>query len=149
MSVPISIEQGIAKELQVELGNEIVFDIQGIPMHTTISSIRKVDWYKIQPNFFVVFPNGVLEEAPQTYVVLTNIKDSNHSALLQRESNTHFPNVSSIDLTMVLDTMTEILNNISFAIEFMAIGSIITGFIILTSAVQINQIQRLKENVLL
>ena len=149
LSVPISIEQGIAKDLQVELGDEIVFDVQGLPMQTTISSIRKVDWYKIQPNFFVVFPKGVLEEAPQTYVVVTHVKDSNHSALLQRESIMDFPNVSTIDLTLVLDTMTDILDNISFAIEFMAIGSIVTGFIILVSAVQINQFQRLKENVLL
>ena len=148
-SIPISIEKGIAADLQVQLGDTIVFDVQGLPLRTTISSIRAVDWYRVQPNFFVVFPTGVLEEAPQTFVVASRVQDDSQSALLQRETTRHFPNVSSMDLTMVLDTMNSILNNISFAIEFMATFSLITGFIVLTCSMQINYLQRLKENVLL
>ena len=147
--VPISIDQGIAKDLRVTVGDQIVFDVQGVSLQTVIGSIRKVDWYKIQPNFFVVFPDGVLDDAPQMIVAVTRVDNSEQSAILQREMITQFPNVSSIDLTLVLDTMTEILNNITYAIEFMALFSLATGLIVLSSSIQINYLQRLKENVLL
>src|SRR5207253_1891986 len=61
-AVPISLEKGIAKDLGVTLGDQIVFDVQGIPMSTRVASVRKVDWRRVQQNFFVVFPTGVLEK---------------------------------------------------------------------------------------
>jgi len=66
--VPISVEEGLAKDLQVGLGDEIVFDVQGVPMKTVVTSLRQVEWQRMQPNFFVVFPEGVLESAPKTFV---------------------------------------------------------------------------------
>ena len=149
LSIPVSIERGIAKDLKVKLGDRITFDLQGVPITTHVASIRKVDWYKIQPNFFFVFPVGVLEEAPQTHVVVTRVSGSAESAFLQRETVERFHNVSSVDLTLVLDTVNEILNTASFAIEFMAFISILTGLIVFSSSVQMSYLQRLKETVLL
>ena len=63
--VPVSVEDGLAKDLQLTLGDEIVFDVQGVPMRTYVASFRTVEWQRMQPSFFVLFPEGVLEPAPK------------------------------------------------------------------------------------
>src|SRR5262249_27639044 len=84
-SVPaISLEEEVARTLGVTVGDVLVFDIQGVPFTTTVRSIRKVDWQQIKPNFFVVFPVGVLEAAPQIYLLVTKTPSSEVSAAVQR-----------------------------------------------------------------
>lgn len=148
-ATPISLEDEIARTLGVTVGDELVFDVQGVPLTTMVSSIRKVDWQRVQPNFFVVFPVGVLEQAPQTYVLVSQTPSNAQSAAIQRAVIQQFPNVSAIDLTVILHTLDAILSRISFAIRFMAFFSIVAGFIVLVSAVLASRTQRLKESALL
>src|SRR5205807_7956258 len=82
--IPISVEQGIAKDLNIELGDEIVFDLQGVLLTNRVASIRKVDWKRIQPNFFVVFPSGVLEDAPGFHIITTRAPTRERSAEMQK-----------------------------------------------------------------
>src|SRR5207247_10336938 len=67
---PVSVEQGLANELRVGIGDGLEFDVQGVPIKTRIASLREVNWRRVQPNFFVVFPRGVLETAPATHVLV-------------------------------------------------------------------------------
>ena len=69
----ISIERDVARELGVGVGDEIVWDVQGVPLTTRIASLREVDWARFEPNFFVVFAPGALESAPQTALLLTRV----------------------------------------------------------------------------
>ncbi|MBI3300486.1 MAG: FtsX-like permease family protein, partial [Deltaproteobacteria bacterium] len=133
----------------VTLGDQLIFDIQGVPVTTIVRSVRKVDWQRVQPNFFVVFPAGVLEAAPQTYVLVSRVPSNDLSAVVQRTVVQKFPNVSAIDLTLILQTLDAILSRISFAIRFMAFFSIAAGLIVLTSAVSTGRYQRIRESVLL
>jgi putative ABC transport system permease protein len=148
-AIPISLEEEIARTLGVTLGDELVFDIQGVPVATTASSLRKVDWQRVQPNFFVVFPVGVLENAPQFYVLVTRVPSNDLSATVQRTVVQQFPNVSAIDLTLILQTLDAILSRVSFAIRFMALFSIAAGLMVLAGAVMTSRYQRLRESVLL
>jgi len=147
--IPISLEEELARTLNVTLGDELVFDVQGVPLTTSVQSLRKVDWNRIQPNFFVVFPVGVLETAPQTYVLLTKTLTSEQSATLQRAVVQEFPNVSAIDLTVILHTLDAILSRVMFALRFMALLSLAAGGIVLIGAVHTTYAQRLRETVLL
>lgn len=147
--IPISLEQGIAKELAVGLGDEIVFDIQGIPMKTRVASLRRVDWRRLQANFFVVFPTGVLEDAPGFFIITTRVRDSEESAALQRAVVQRYPNVSTIDFTLVLRVVEGIVGKISYAIQFMALFTVFTGVILLITAVLNTRFQRLRESILL
>jgi len=147
--IPVSIEKEIAKDLRINLGDELVFDVQGIPLNTVITSIRKVDWYKIQPNFFVVFPVGVLEDAPQMIVAVTRVANAKMSADLQKMAVKKFPNLSIVDLTLVLDTINGIMDKVTYAIESMAVFSIITGLIVLVCSISLSRFQRIRECVLL
>jgi putative ABC transport system permease protein len=147
--VPVSLEQGIAKELLVGLGDELVFDVQGVPLKTRVASLREVDWRRVQPNFFVVFPRGVLEGAPAMHVVVTRVSSSGESARLQREVVQKFPGVSAIDLTLILQTLDSILGKISFVIRFMAMFTVGTGLLVLFGALLTGRFQRIEESILL
>ncbi len=147
--VPVSVEDGIAKELQVGLGDDLIFDIQGVPVACRVASLRKVDWRQVRPNFFVVFPAGVLEDAPAMHVVATHVADSAESARMQRELVKAFPNVSAIDLTLVLQTLDGILTKVGFVIRFMALFTVVTGLIVLAGAIISGRWQRMQEAILL
>ena len=146
--IPISVETGIAETLRVGLGDELQFEIQGVPLAARIASLRKVDWQRVQPNFFVVFPEGVLESAPQFFAVVARA-DSNQAANLQRGVVERFPNVSAIDLSLILNTLNSILSKVSAAMRFIAFFTIVTGFAVLASAVLGSRSQRLRESILL
>ena len=148
-AIPVSIEQDISRELEVEIGDTLVFDVQGLPVTCVVGSIREVDWRRIATNFFVVFPEGVLEDAPQFYVLLSRTETSQESAEVQRKVVQQFPSISAIDLSLVLNTFDAIFSRISFVVRFMASFSILTGLIVLVGAVVVSRLQRARESVLL
>jgi putative ABC transport system permease protein len=147
--VPVSVEEGIARELGLGLGDSISFDIQGVPMSARVASLRKVEWRRVQPNFFVVFPPGVLESAPAFYVAVTRTASPAQSAALQRAMVERFPNVSAIDLTLVLGTLDAVLRKVTLAIRFMALFTVATGLLVLAGAILVSRHQRMRESILL
>ena len=145
----ISLEEGIASELNVKLGDIITWDVQGVEIPTRITSLRKVVWTRFEPNFFVVFAPPVLKGAPNQYVLLAQVKDPSAVALLQREVVNRFPNVSSIDLTAIKRTVDKIVGKVSLAIRFMALFSLAVAIPVLFSAVSATRRERVREGVLL
>ena len=147
--IPISLEVDIARDLRVDLGDTLTIDVQGIPMETVVGSIREVDWQRVQPNFFIVFPEGPLDRAPQFWVLVSRTESKQQSAQIQRAVVQSFPNISAVDLELILSTISTILDKAAFVIRFMALFSILTGLIVLAGSVMISRYQRIKENVLL
>jgi putative ABC transport system permease protein len=145
----ISMERNFAKRSGVELGDTLTFNVQGSLMKTVVGSFREVNWGGIQTNFLVVFPTGLLEDAPQFHVLLSRVPSQQVSANFQQAVVRQFPNVSIIDLGLVLRVLDELLSKISFVIRFMAGFSIVTGIVVLISSVLISKYQRLQESVLL
>jgi putative ABC transport system permease protein len=148
--IPVSIERELAEEnLHVDLGDTVVFDVQGVLIPTVISSIRDVDWQRMQTNFFFVFPSGALEDAPQIHVLMTRTETDEAAARLQAAIVQAFPNVSSISLSLVLNVFDAIFDRINFVIRFMALFSVLTGLLVLAGAVMVSRFQRIEESVLL
>ena len=147
--VPVSFESGIAENLNISVGDTILFDLQGVPVQTQVASLREVDWQNPTPNFFLVFPNGILEPAPQFMVILTRTDTRETSARFQQQIVQNFPNISIIDLDMVLATADSILSKVTFVVQFMALFSVFTGIIVLIGAVITSRFQRMKESILL
>ncbi|NER16610.1 ABC transporter permease [Spongiivirga citrea] len=148
-AVKISVSDGFAENANLAVGDQITFNVQGILMETTVGSIRKVDWARMQMNFMVVFPEGVLEKAPQFHVLTTNVPDEAASASLQRDLVIKFPNVTVVDLRQIYTVVEDVLDKISWVINFMAFFSILTGLIVLIGSVRTSKYQRIKESVLL
>jgi putative ABC transport system permease protein len=145
----ISIEQRYAKNNDIKIGDTLVFNVQGATMKTIVSSFREVDWNRVQTNFLVVFPKGVLEKAPQFHVLMTHVPSVEVSARFQSAMVKQYPNVSIIDLGLILAILDEIMDKIGFVIRFMAGFSMITGVVVLIASVLISKYQRVQESVLL
>jgi putative ABC transport system permease protein len=148
-AVPVSIEEGVARELGVALGDEIVWDVQGVSLASRVAALRAVDWARFEPNFFAIFPEGPLDEAPQTFVALSRIDDPARRARFQRAVVEAYPNVSTLDLVQVQKAVEGILGRVALAIRFMALFSLAAGTVVLVGAVAASRHQRVREAVLL
>jgi putative ABC transport system permease protein len=147
--VPISLDGDIAKDLGTKIGDELVFDVQGIFIKTKVASTRTVDWKRFQTNFFVVFPAGVLENAPTFHVLVSRVPTPADSAKLQNAVVARFPNVSAIDLTSVIQTVDSILSKVALVIRIMSLFTVGAGVIVLASTIWSGRYQRLQESILL
>ena len=147
--IRVSLEQRLARDLGVGVGDEIVFDVQGLPLAVTVGSLRQVEWQRVSPNFLVVFPTGVLEEAPQFLVVVTRSESNKVGGALQQELALRYPNVSVIDLDLILTTANLLLEKVSLVIRFVASFSVATGILVLIAVLSNSRYQRLRECVLL
>ncbi|MBL0745427.1 ABC transporter permease [Chryseolinea lacunae] len=148
-SIWVTISEGMEESLDVTLNDSLVFDVQGVLMKVRIAGIRKVDWPKDPPNFIFVFPKGVLENAPQIFVTATRINEQQQANAFQQQLVMQYPNVSLIDLRLILSTVNGLFDKLGLVIRFLALFSIITGLIVLAGAVVNSKFLRIRENVLL
>jgi putative ABC transport system permease protein len=145
----ISVTELMARQLNLDLMDEVVFNLHGVALVTYVGSIRKVEWQQIQTNFAFVFPLGVLEKAPQFSAALLFSSSKEKTAGLKQLLIQHHPNVSTIDLGLVKKTVDDLIGRIAFAIRFMAFFSIITGLMVLSGSIANSKFARIKENTLL
>lgn len=144
----VSLDAGIAEELGVYVGDTITWDVQGVHLSTRVTSLRKVEWARFEPNFFAVFQTRTLKPAPTQFVFLAYGPTPRDVAIMQRDVVLKYPNVSSLDLSLVQRTITEVLGKVTTAIRFMALVSLLLGVPVLFSAVAATRRGRLREGVL-
>jgi putative ABC transport system permease protein len=145
----ISMEDDLARGLNVKLNDRITWDVQGMPVESRITSLRKVDWARFDTNFFVVFPSGVLEQAPQTNVALARVPEVTARTNVQRDLVATHSNVSVVDLATIRQSFEDMISKVTMAVRFMALFSITAGIIVLIGAVATSRFQRLRESALL
>lgn len=147
--VRISLDDEYARRAHLKIGDKILFNVQGMRLSTVVGSLRQIDWQRLQTNFRIIFPLGVLEKAPQFHVLTLRVSGQKQSATFQQAVVRVYPNVSIIDLGLVLKVLEDVLDKVGFVIRFMAGFCILTGFIVLLSSVLISKFQRIQEMVLL
>ena len=147
--VPISVEKGLADDLRIGLGDELEWDVQGVPLRTRVASLREVEWRRMSPNFFVLFPAGVLEGAPKFHVLAARAEDKALNAAVQRGVTTAFPNVSILDLGLVIESLDTVFSKAELAVRFIALFTLATGVVVLAGALAAGREQRVREAVLL
>lgn len=148
-SIFISLEEGYAEALDVGIGDELVWNVQGALITSYVGSLRDIEFRSMRTRFFIIFPEGVLEKAPQFHVLVTKSPDTKVMAEYRKAVVRKFPNISVVDLASILKTLNEIISKISYVIKFMAGFSILTGLIVLISSLLLSKYQRIRESVLL
>jgi putative ABC transport system permease protein len=147
--VPIAVEAGLARELKLAVGDSVLWDVQGVRIDSRVACIREVEWARFEPNFFVVFPEGPLDDAPHSYVLLSRVEDAAARASLQRAVVLAHPNVSTLDLAQVQRSIESVLDKVILAVRFMALFSLAAGGVVLAGAVAAGRYQRVREGALL
>jgi putative ABC transport system permease protein len=145
----VSLEKSIMEDLSLKLGDQVTWDVQGVQIPTRVTSVREVDWRRLEPNFFAVFPSKVLQGAPATWVVLAHAQNAGERARIQRDVVRRYSNVSVLDLTQLQAALDEVLDKVAMVIRFLAAFSVATGIVVLIGAVLTSRLQRLRESVLL
>ncbi|MFQ5537265.1 MAG: ABC transporter permease [Gemmatimonadota bacterium] len=145
----VSMEVDIARDLGVGLGDTITWRIAGGEFSTVVTSLRRVEWDRLEPNFFAVLEPGRVAAAPHTFVVLARIADEGERAAFQRRLVGAFPNVSALDFSRVQEAVDTILSRVRDAVVFLGIFSAVAGLIVLAGALGTSRTQRVRESGLL
>jgi len=147
--VPITVSSDLMDDLAATIGDTLRWNVQGITISSTIVGIREVSWDEPQPNFFVVFPDGVLNYAPQFFATTVRTSTRSEALILQQQIVQRYPNISALDIGLLIESFRDFLNQITFVIQFIGLFSILTGLIVLAGAAASSRFQRLKEAQLL
>jgi putative ABC transport system permease protein len=145
----ISMEDDLARSLGVAVGDHVTWNLQGVEVETVIASLRSVDWGRVDTNFFVVFEPGVLDAAPQTWVTLAYLEDGAARSAAQRDLTRAHPNIATLDVALVRETLARIVRRVTTAIRFMAGFGVAAGLSVLAGAVAASRFQRVRESALL
>jgi putative ABC transport system permease protein len=126
----LSLEQDFARRLGVGLGDTLRFDVQGVPVSGRVVNLREVRWNSFQPNFFVLFQTGVLEEAPQIFLASVPQLGAEAREALQASITAEFPNVSSVDVSRAMQRLLALLDQLQGALSSTAALSIFVGLLL-------------------
>ncbi|MFQ5415553.1 MAG: ABC transporter permease [Myxococcota bacterium] len=148
-SAAVSLETGIARTLDVAPGDTIGWDVQGVRIDSVVRSLRDVDWGRLASNFFVVFPPGALDQAPQRTFLLLRLEGAGARSALQRDVVRGFPNVSVLDATLILAAADALMREVGLAVRLLASFTVATGFAILLATAATARHERTREVLLL
>ncbi|HAV2257396.1 TPA: putative ABC transporter permease subunit YbbP [Raoultella ornithinolytica] len=138
----VSIEEGLAQRLAIKPGDSVTFTGDTQEFSATVTSVRKVDWESLRPNFFFIFPPNALDEQPQSW--LTSFRWDNGNTLLT-QLNRKFPTVSLLDIGAILRQVGQVLTQVSRALEVMVVLVTACGILLLLAQVQVGMRQRYQE----
>ncbi|MBI4345303.1 MAG: hypothetical protein HY553_00500 [Elusimicrobia bacterium] len=141
----ISLERSFAKRIGVGLGARLVFDVQGRPVEGTVTSLRRVEWISMRPNFFVVFPRRVLEPAPQIFITSVRVGEAAKASALRRELGRAYANVSVVDLSKVLDNVQSMLGTLITALRLLAWFCLGVGLLVLAGTLGLGRAERVRQ----
>ena len=136
----MSLEDGIADTLKIKLGDTLTWDFVGTRLSAKVTSLRKVAWDSFRVNFFAVFPPGVLDAMPTTYISAIRVPVGNAAWLtpLLRE----YPNVLVIDVGEILHQVQSIIEQVARAVEFVFLFTLLAGVLVLEAAIAVTQDER-------
>ena len=141
----ISLEERYAGRVGAKLGDVLTFDVQGLEIKGQVTSIRRVRWTSFQPNFFVVFQPGVLEDAPQVFLSAVNNLATDQVRTLQTDIVNSFSNISIIDVRESVEKSLVFIDKMALALQIMAGLSLVVGFFIFIILINTQVRERLSE----
>ncbi|MGQ7241960.1 ABC transporter permease [Salinicola sp. V024] len=146
-SVPISVEEELAGRLGLSLGDELTFTIGSDSVTGRITSLRHLDWESFQPNFFIIFPPGALDDFGHSYITSFHLAEGDNDMLA--EMVRQYPGVSVLNVEALLEQVRGILGQVTRAIEFVLGFVLLAGVSVLYAALTASRPARAHEGALL
>ncbi|WP_386078873.1 ABC transporter permease [Vreelandella sp. F11] len=145
--VPISMEDGLAERLGLGIGDEMTFSVGSDEITTQITSLRSLNWDSFQPNFFIIFPPGVLEQFGHSYITAFHLPEAEQGLI--RELITDFPGVSLLNVDAILGQVRDVLAQVTRAVELVLALVLLAGISVLYAALTASRPVRAHESGLL
>jgi len=143
----VSVEARLAARLGIHPGDSLEFSIGGRPLVARVASLRSVQWDSFRPNFYMIFPPGVLEDYPATWMTSFYLRTGGKDVL--RDLVHAFPSVTVLDFDVIIAQVERILGQVTSAVEFVLLFVLAAGFAVLLAALQSSLDERLREGALL
>ncbi len=128
----VSVEEGLANTLGIRLGETLVFNIAGRQTEVKVSNLRQLDWSSMRVNFFVLMPPGVIDKSPASYITSFYLPPDKSG--MSRELLARFPNLTVIDVEAVLKQVQAVMEQVSSAVQFVFLFTLMAGAVVLYSA---------------
>lgn len=145
----VSVEESTARRLGVRLGSTLTVNVQGLEVAARVKSIRRVRWSSLRPNFFLLYPTGVLERAPQSWFAITHVDTAPARVETARRLVERYPNLTVIDLTMAVGMVGRFLDRVSWVIAAVGTLSLLCGLLVMAASIMMTRNQRVHEAALL
>jgi len=143
----VSVEQGMAKRLQLAIGDRLTLSVGSQQLQAMVTSIRSVVWENFKPNFYLIVNKDLLASFPQTWLLSARIRDANKAdlkLLLQR-----YPSVTLLDISEIMARVRGIVEKASIALQFFFLFALASAVIVLLAAIQTGKHEREVESSLL
>jgi putative ABC transport system permease protein len=144
----VSVEESFAEDLALHLGSVLRFDVEGVPLDLTVTSIRKVNWRSFGINFSLVVKPGVLDQAPQQRFAAVRLPPGGEQRVQDQLAAT-YPNVTVLRIRELLDKVSKVLNRIALGVRFLGGFTVLAGIAILAGAISAGSARRGREVALL
>lgn len=143
----ISIEKGLARRLQVDIGDDLAFRIADQHISATIKSIRSVQWDSFQPNFYIIFPENVINEFPLSYISSFYLEPAKKKTLNQLIKN--FPTLTVLEIDVIMQQVKSIMSQVTTAVEYVMLFVLFAGMMVLVAAMQSGMDERMNAAVVM
>jgi putative ABC transport system permease protein len=143
----VSISTEYQEALHLQVGDKLSFDVAGEPLTVQVASIRKIRWDSFRPNFFLVFPPGLLDGAAGTYMTSVFLTPAQRPALADLVRR--FPTISVFDVDAILKQIRDIMDRASLAVQYVFLFTLAAGVVVLLAAVQSTRDERRYESAIL
>ncbi len=145
--IELSLEDEIAGELGLELGDRVGFDIGGESFEAKLTNTRFIQWDSMAPNFYVMLSPGLAEQLPQTYISSVYLPAEQRRLLNTFVRN--FPGVTVLDLEVVLGQVRMVIDRASMAVQYVFLFTVLAGLVVLLAAIQVTRDERRFESAIL
>ena len=139
----VSVESGIAKRLNINLGDKLAFTVGGLEFNATVNSIRNVEWRNMKPNFYFIFTPDVLQSFPATGLVSFRVSEQQNELLNTLASQ--YPTVGVLDLRMMATRIQGLLTQVSWSLTVLAGLGVVSGLLLIMTLLRLSISERQME----
>ena len=143
----VSVAESLAKRLQLNLGDQLTFDVAGQQVTAQISSLRKVDWGSMKPNFYILFSSDIIQQLPLNYLTSFYVPAEKSDKLTQIIRD--YPGITLLDMSQVLIQIQGLLNQVTMAVEYLLALVLLAGVLVLLAALHSSLDDRLQQGAIL
>ncbi len=141
-----SVEDGLARQLGVKIGDVLRFDVAGTPLEAKVTSLRKVDWGSMRVNFFVLFPRASMGDLPVSWISAFRAPaDATAQATFDNGLAARFPNITAIDVSATIAQLQSVLDQVIRAVELLFGFALVAGLVVLVATINATRETRAKE----
>ena len=143
----VSVEAKVAESLKLKLGDLMTFTIAGVNREARVTSLRSINWDNFQPNFFMIFQPGTLQDLPATYLTSFYLAPGHDKEII--ELSRTFPAVTILPIDALLEQLRSILAQVTIAVEYVLLFVLAAGMAVLFSGLQSTLDERIRQGALL